>query len=284
MTPMTAVTESILTESTQAEPALTGRVGEVVAALGSRVRYRDLYDEVGSAVYHDLAGGDTHEVRELVALLRTLPGPILELAAGSGRLTMPMLTLGREVTALEMSGSMLGMLRERLDAAPPALRRNCVLVRGDMSDFSLGRRFGAVVLGTTSVSLLDAAGRSGLYRAVRAHLAPGGRFLLSTVDAAASAEDEPTEVEIACTTRSGRGYRMFERWSPGAGTRSVVVLPEPVPDAGPVDVCTTEIGVLSPELLAAELIAAGFAPPRHHPLPGAGLRHRDVLLETEAAS
>ena len=274
-------------------PVLTGRAGEAVAALGPRVRFRDLYDEVGSAVYHDLAGRDTHEVRELLARLRTLSGPVLELAAGTGRLTMPMLSLGREVTALELSGSMLDMLRERLEAGPPALRQRCVLVRGDMSAFTLERRFGAVVLGTTSVSLLDAAGRAGLYRAVRAHLAPGGRFLLSTVDAASPAGDDPAggapaadraaEVALNYTAASGRGYRMFEQWSPGARTRTVVVLPEPLPDSGPVDVCTTEIGVLSADLLTEELLAAGFTAPRRHALPDAGVRHRDVLLETGVA-
>jgi len=294
--------------ATATAPVLTGRAGEAVAALGPRVRFRDLYDEVGSAVYHDLAGRDTHEVRELLARLRTRSGPVLELAAGTGRLTMPMLSLGREVTALELSGSMLDLLRERLEAGPPALRQRCVLVRGDMSAFALGRRFGAVVLGTTSVSLLDAAGRVGLYRAVRAHLAPGGRFLLSTVDAAGPAGDESAgdesagdesaghesaghepaadsaaEVALNYTAASGRGYRMFEQWSPGARTRTVVVLPEPLPDSGPVDVCTTEIGVLSADLLTEELVAAGFTAPRRHALPDAGVRHRDVLLETGVA-
>ena len=268
-------------------PVLGGRAGEAVAALGARVRLRDLYDEVGSAVYHDLAGSDTHEVRELLARLRSLPGPVLELAAGTGRLTMPMLSLGREVTALELSASMLAMLGGRLEAAPPALRQRCVLVPGDMSGFSLGRRFGAVVLGTTSVSLLDAAGRVGLYRSVRAHLAPGGRFLLSTVDASGTAADATadsgSEVVLGYRAASGRGYRMFEQWSPGARTRTVVVLPDPLPDSGPVDVCTTEIGVLSPDLLAEELVAAGFTPPRRHALPDAGVRHRDVLLETGVA-
>jgi len=279
--------------ATATAPVLTGRAGEAVAALGPRVRFRDLYDEVGSAVYHDLAGRDTHEVRELLARLRTRSGPVLELAAGTGRLTMPMLSLGREVTALELSGSMLDLLRERLEAGPPALRQRCVLVRGDMSAFALGRRFGAVVLGTTSVSLLDAAGRVGLYRAVRAHLAPGGRFLLSTVDAAGPAghesaghepaADSAAEVALNYTAASGRGYRMFEQWSPGARTRTVVVLPEPLPDSGPVDVCTTEIGVLSADLLTEELVAAGFTAPRRHALPDAGVRHRDVLLETGVA-
>ncbi|MFC1408288.1 daptide-type RiPP biosynthesis methyltransferase [Streptacidiphilus sp. N1-12] len=283
---MTTATEPVAHSATA--PVLTGHAGEAVAALGSRVRFRDLYDEVGSTVYHDLAGRDTHEVRELLGRLRTLTGPVLELAAGTGRLTMPMLSLGREVTALELSASMLAVLRERLEAAPPALRQRCVLLQGDMSAFALDRRFGAVVLGTTSVSLLDAAGRVGLYRAVRAHLAPGGRFLLSTVDAADTAADtagaaDATEVALHYTAASGRGYRMFEQWSPGAQTRTVVVLPEPLPDSGPVDVCTTEIGVLSPDLLTEELVAAGFTVPVRHALPDAGVRHRDVLLETGVA-
>src|SRR5690606_6390407 len=126
----------------------------------------------------------------------------------------------------------------------------------DMSDFSLGRTFGAVVLGTTSVSLLDAPGRTGLYRSVRAHLAPGGRFLLSTVDLSVT-DAMPAETEVEFTAGSGRSYRMFEHWTPGAEVRTVTVFPA-VTKEDRVDVCTTRIGVLSAGRLEEELGHSGF--------------------------
>ena len=57
--------------------------------LGGRARLHDLYDDVGSAVYDDLCAADTSEVCEILHLLRGTKGPVLELAAGSGRLTLP---------------------------------------------------------------------------------------------------------------------------------------------------------------------------------------------------
>ncbi|MEV7545217.1 MULTISPECIES: daptide-type RiPP biosynthesis methyltransferase [unclassified Streptomyces] len=260
--------------------AVPGRAGELLASLGGRGVLCDLYDAVGAPVYHDLAGTGTHEVRELLALVRRTPGPVLDLAAGSGRLTLPLLALGREVTALELSPHMLDLLDQRLAAAPPALRERCEPVRADMSRFSLGRTYGVIVLGTTTISLLDAEGRAGLYRAVREHLAPGGRFLLSTVDMSAAGSG-PAEVDMEIVTDSGRAYRLFEHWTPDSGCRTVTLFPAVIGDEGPVEVCTTTIGVLPEELLEAELAAAGFAVRSRHPLPSVGERHHDVLLETE---
>ncbi|GHC51314.1 daptide-type RiPP biosynthesis methyltransferase [Streptomyces cinnamoneus] len=260
---------------------IPGRAGELLAALGDRAVLHDMYDAYGSQVYHGLSQHGDHEIRELLGIIRQLPGPVLDLAAGSGRLTMPFLAMGREVTALELSPSMLELLSARLDAGPAALRERCTVVPGDMSDFSLGRRFGAVVLGTTTVSLLDEAGRPGLYRSVREHLAEGGRFLLSTVemDAARSGENEAEMIVPAGEST----LRMYEYWAPGDAARTVTVFPGELDESGEgeVHVCTTTIGVLPADRLEAELAEAGFAVRARHPLPMAGVRHPSVLLEAE---
>ncbi|GAA3800623.1 hypothetical protein GCM10022403_038640 [Streptomyces coacervatus] len=261
-----------------------GRAGALIAALGGRAVLHDLYDTYGSSVYHNLATHSDHEVRELLGAVRRLPGPVLDLAAGSGRLTLPFLALGREVTALELSPSMLDLLTARLATGPAALRERCTVVRGDMSDFSLGRRFGAVVLGTTTVSLLDEAGRAGLYRCVRDHLAEGGRFLLSTVEMDATRSDE-NEAELVVHTGPA-AYRVYEYWAPGDTTRTVTVFPDAVDESGEgsVPVCTTTIGVLPADRLQAELAVAGFAVRARYPLPMAGARHPSVLLEAKVTA
>ncbi|MEU4205722.1 daptide-type RiPP biosynthesis methyltransferase [Streptomyces sp. NPDC039022] len=259
-----------------------GRAGELLAALGDRAVLHGMYDTYGSSVYHHLAAQGDHEVRELLAVIRQLPGPVLDLAAGSGRLTMPFLALGREVTALELSPSMLGLLTDRLATGPAALRERCTVVRGDMSDFSLEQRFAAVVLGTTSISLLDETGRPGLYRCVQEHLAEGGRFLLSTVEMDAA---RSSDIEAELTVPTGAAtYRMYEYWAPGDAARTVTIFPDGFDVTGEqeVHVCTTTIGVLSANQLEAELAGAGFAVRARHPLPMAGARHPSVLLEAEA--
>jgi methylation protein MtfA len=260
-------------------PAPPGTAGRRLAELGDGVVLRDLYDEHGSAVYHSLAGGDTHEIRELVRAVRPVPGPVLELGAGSGRHTLPLLALGREVTALDLSEGMLELLSARLRDVP-ALRDRCTVVHGDMTAFSLGRRFGVIVLGTTSVSLLDERGRAGLYAAVREHLAPGGVFLLSTVEVTPEAAEQVEFEQAFLDPRTDRGHVLYEYI--GAGSRTVTILPaEPGP--GPVDGYTTTIRMLSAELLTAELADAGIAVRTRHPLPAPSDRHRAVLLEAEVS-
>lgn len=257
---------------------IPGRGGAAVAALGDRAVLSDLYDEVGWEIYHQISVQDSSEVRELLTLMRAHRGPVLELAAGTGRITVPLLAAGREVVALELSPSMLQGLRERLASAPARLRDRCTLVQGDMREFSLGRDFPVIVLGTSSVSLLDREGRQQLFHCVRRHLAPGGRFLLTTVLVNRSDAPEDDDFEFELTTPDGRQLRIFEHWSLGAEARTAVIMPADPPAEGRVPVCVTTIRVLPPEQLRAELATAGLRVFRTVPVLS-GQRHADHLLE-----
>jgi methylation protein MtfA len=257
-----------------------GLAAEALAGLDREITFHDLYDQVGAPIYHDLASGDTGEIRELQDIVRRIPGPVLELGAGSGRLTLPLLALGRDVTALERSGGMLGLLRAELLKVPQRMRERCDLVRGDMTTFALDSTFPVIVLGNVSVTVLDEAGRSGLYQAVRSHLAPGGRFLLSNVEIDRG-ETESSDVETEMFGAGGRRYRIFEHWPAGSLRRTFTIVPEG-DGPGPVTVCTTSIAVLPAALLERELLAAGLVVRVRMPLPGGDLRHRPVLLEVEA--
>ncbi|MFF7199445.1 daptide-type RiPP biosynthesis methyltransferase [Streptomyces sp. NPDC008141] len=255
-----------------------GRAGRALAELGDRVVMCGIYDEAGSLIYDDLSRNDTHEVRELIGLVRRRPGPVLELAAGTGRLTMPLLAAGKDVTALELERSMLDLLRARLQQAPGRLRERCTTVEGDMTSFALDRRFGAVVLGTTSISLLDEEGRTALYGTVRDHLAPGGAFLLSTTyPTSGSTQDE---IRIDMLGASGRLYHLHEHWSPRTGTRTVTLHAAELSE-GPVHVCTSTVAAIPADLLEDELVSAGFRVNARHTLRTGGDRHESVLLEAE---
>ncbi len=251
--------------------ALPGRAGELLAPHSDRVVLHDLYDTTGATLYDALVRNDSHELRELLALVRTTKGPILELAAGSGRITLPLLTLGRMVTALDLSEPMLSLLDARL-VGP--LRDRCRLVRGDMTDFALGDTFGAIVLGTTSISLLDAAGRAGLFRAVRKHLADDGTLLMSTVEGDEGGEltfrHPETDIEL----------RLVEHLDLNAGVRTVTVFPAAL-DADQIDVHTSTIRMIPVAQATEELAAAGLRVRAVYPLARLG-RHRGVLLEVVA--
>lgn len=238
----------------------------------------DVYDVVGSAIYDDLAQLDRHEVPELTRALRHVRGPVLELAAGSGRLTLPLLALGLEVHALDLSASMLDLLGERLESVPQRMRERCHPVQGDMAAFELPQTFDAVVLGTTSVSLLTPPARRSMLRCVARHLAPDGVFLLSTVARTRSDASEPDVLRGA----SGRTYRLFEEWPDSTDACTIVIVPDP-DQAGGVQVCTSVVNVVDTAVLEAELQEAGLVVTATHPLAPAGAGRTAALLETRAA-
>lgn len=262
-----------------APPAPPGLAGRLVAELGERARLSDVYGPDGANAYHDMSAGDAREVHELVRLVRRRPGPVLDLAAGSGRITLPLLALGRPVTALDLSQDMLRLLTDRLAKAPARLRERCSVVHADMADFHLGAEFASVVLGTTSVSLLTPRGRTGLYRSVAEHLAPGGRLLVSCLDRGDGPEG-PDEAVTAVTGVSGARYHLHDHWPVDADHRTVTILPADLPQ-GPVRVCTGRVEVVGAERLSTELASAGFTVLEHHSLTDPGQRHRATLIEAE---
>lgn len=100
-------------------------------------------------------------------------GPVLELACGSGQLIVPIASLGRPATGLDVSPAMLSAARRRAAAAAVPVE----FVEADMRDFDLGRRFSLIFVARNSLlHLSEPDDFAALFAAVRRHLAPGGVF------------------------------------------------------------------------------------------------------------
>ena len=86
------------------------------------------------------------------------PGPVLELAAGSGRIVSPLAAAGHDVTGVDRDADMLGRARQawaRLESE----RKSWPAARSTWSsrtilELNLGRRFGLVILALNSLLLL----------------------------------------------------------------------------------------------------------------------------------
>ena len=105
------------------------------------------------------------------SVARSTGGPVLELACGTGRLTIPLAQDGHEVVGLDSSECMLRRARAKAAAAEVPVS----LMHGDMRDFDLGQRFALVIVSCNSLAHLT--GNDDLlscFRAVERHLAPGG--------------------------------------------------------------------------------------------------------------
>jgi len=103
-------------------------------------------------------------------------GPkILELGAGSGRVTESLARAGHQVVALDASAAMMSRARERLAGA--GLEQRSEFLLGDMCDFELPQRFSLVIAPFNT--LMHAYGLDDQDRTlacVRRHLEPGGVF------------------------------------------------------------------------------------------------------------
>jgi len=101
--------------------------------------------------------------------------PVLELACGSGRLTVPLAEAGTDIEGLDLSAPMLARAREKSEARGLSLSWHL----GDAADFTLDRRFSFIFLPNNSVAhLLTWQDLLGCLACVRRHLAAGGRFAL----------------------------------------------------------------------------------------------------------
>jgi len=111
---------------------------------------------------------------------RQYGGPILEIGGGSGRVAIPLVADGHQVTLLDASMPMLERARARaLQSLDSEARKRLELVHGDMRDFALGRRKFPLVIAPFNVllHLYEPDDFACCFRAVRRHLAPDGRFV-----------------------------------------------------------------------------------------------------------
>ncbi|HTY97404.1 MAG TPA: methyltransferase domain-containing protein [Solirubrobacteraceae bacterium] len=133
-------------------------------------------------IWHDLECGlytaDLELWRELADAHARKGEPVLEIGAGTGRVTLDLARHGHSVTALERDPVLLAVLGER------AAGLDVTAVGGDARAFKLGRSdFAVVLVPMQTVQLMGGpAGRLAFLRAVRAHLRDGGVLACALVE------------------------------------------------------------------------------------------------------
>jgi len=147
-----------------------GRAGASRAGAARSARLAELYD-----LDLEEAPGD---LELYLALARREGGPILELAAGSGRLAVPLAAAGYQVTAVDVDPAMLFRAAAAWEAARTATGLSAgslELVEGDLLTTDLGAGFGMAVLALNSLLLLETRARqAAAVAALARHLRPGG--------------------------------------------------------------------------------------------------------------
>nr|HEX4316836.1 methyltransferase domain-containing protein [Kofleriaceae bacterium] len=141
---------------------------------GSREHYSDaaLYD-----YEYRRRRADVTFYREL-AKKRLAPGAqVLELGAGSGRVTIPLARDGFRVTAVDQSAAMLARLRARVAALPAAVAARITVVEADLRTFRVSGRFPLAIAAFNVLEhLYTRSELAASLACTRAALAPGGVF------------------------------------------------------------------------------------------------------------
>jgi ubiquinone/menaquinone biosynthesis C-methylase UbiE len=195
----------------------------------------------GSQVFYDVYVTTTIDVAFFQEELKKTPGPVLELMAGTGRLSLPLAEAGARLTCVDVSGPMLARLRTKL--VDRGLEAD--LVEADICQMTLPERsYGLALLPFQSFGELIAleAQRTALDR-VAAHLRPGGRFVCTMHNPAVRRATVDGQLRLLGTfplpeqkgtlllwtlqqflpgTLVVQALQFYERYDPGGGWRTSI--------------------------------------------------------------
>lgn len=133
------------------------------------------YEGVGE--FYDLFADDS-DIPFFLDYARKSGSPILDLAAGTGRVTFALAHEGFEVVALEQSPSMMTEARKKLESSPKDVSDRITLVEGSMTKFSLEQKFPLVIVPNSFGHLLTTEDRLSAIHCVKDHLMDDGLFIL----------------------------------------------------------------------------------------------------------
>jgi SAM-dependent methyltransferase len=131
--------------------------------------------------------GDDEDVRFYVELVRRLrPRRVLELAAGSGRVTIPLASeasaRGFEVVGLEISEPMLAEAERKRAELPEGAQRCLTFVQGDLLLWRAPEPFDLIITPCSSLAhLLSLDDQIAAWTRAYDNLASGGRFVVDLV-------------------------------------------------------------------------------------------------------
>jgi SAM-dependent methyltransferase len=143
---------------------------------------------------------------------------ILELGAGAGRMTHPLVRLGHPVVAVDESGEMLARLRDAAETLDAEGSVGVETVEARIQDLHLGRRFDVVLLASFLVNEPDDDLRGRFLRTCREHVRGDGRVLVQRHPPAWF--DEAAEGE---RTNDGITFRLRDLRRPGPGLLAATV-------------------------------------------------------------
>jgi len=133
----------------------------------------NLEEYVDPQLYDAEYGGYKGDFELFFNLIET--GSVLDLACGTGRLTLPLAQKGLKVIGLDASEPMLALAGEK------SKEFSIKWIQGDIRDFHLNETFDLILMGGNAFqALLSESDQMQMLDCVRRHLRPSGLFVFNT--------------------------------------------------------------------------------------------------------
>ena len=132
-----------------------------------------------AAQYYDANPTIPDDIAFYTACLPSADASVLEFGCGTGRVLLPLAGACGYIHGIDRSPTMLALCLQKLQTAgiPPTKARTEL---GDITQCALGRRFDLIIAPYRVFQLLETEAQvAGLFRCVRAHLAPEGTCILN---------------------------------------------------------------------------------------------------------
>ncbi|MHA1137013.1 MAG: class I SAM-dependent methyltransferase [Candidatus Thorarchaeota archaeon] len=138
-------------------------------------RTKSGYEGIGR--FYDLFADDS-DIPFFIKYAEKQGSPILDIAAGAGRVTFALAKEGYEVVALDQSPSMLGVARTRLETMDQSVANNVNIIEGDMTQFNLDREFPLIIIPSSFGHALTTDTQLSTLKCIHNHLTDNGIFIL----------------------------------------------------------------------------------------------------------
>jgi SAM-dependent methyltransferase len=166
------------------------------------------YDEDTDPRYEPAVRDDIPFYLGLALEAKAAGKSVLELACGTGRVTIPIAEAGVDIVGLDSSPAMLEVARHKSQGIA-----NLRWVQGDMAGFAIEGAYGLIIIPWRSfLLLLTTESQVSCLSAIYQHLLPGGRLALNFFN------PDPSLISLWLTTNRGiwereDSYdRQRERW------------------------------------------------------------------------
>jgi len=234
---------------------------------------------VSAVVWHDVECGSYAEDLPLWrSLAATYGDPVLDVGAGTGRVTLDLARAGYRVSALDRDPDLLAALSERcsgrnVQIADVSSQATVTTVVADAREFDLGETFPLIIVPMQTIQLLGGAdGRAAFLRCARRHLPPGGVLAVAIADVLDLYEVVDGMPMPLPDVREQDGFVYSSQPIAVRADRAGFVLERRRETVDPAGERTVEDNVIRLDRLTVrglerEGVAAGFTPAGHRSVP-----------------